>query len=123
QRLLKLGPFTLLGARFQVFKSGQRSEFLGNGCSNKLVERYIVFSGELSQPMVQRIRHANTDGTHGFTPSSDRKSAGRTALMLNRSIPVKSLMLYVTILLLRDATASSRTRSSFGSRRNGRQRK
>ena len=89
---------------------------------HKMLNGNTFFPGEKFDSAPDGIRNGNAQGAHG-DERIRRNWPGVTTAIPKAATPSKSSWLKVTMWLAPAARAHSKTRSSLGSRRNGRQRK
>src|ERR1022692_3920393 len=97
-------------------------KLFGQGSRHDPLHGNLLPRCQIGNLAVHRVGHCHVE-SHGSSPIIARNSRGEITRMPKRSAPAKSLVLNVSRKSARLSTANSRTKSSFGSGRSGRQRK
>src|ERR1035437_636155 len=123
RNLVQRGQETLATAAFgHLFHAGPAGKLFGQGRRHDPLHGNLLPRSQLGNLAVHGVRNCHVE-SHRASPIIARNSRGEITRMPKRSAPTKSLVLKVSTKSARLSTASSRTKSSFGSIRKGRQRK
>src|ERR1035438_5679599 len=114
---------TFVTAAFgHTFHAGPAGKLFGQGRCHNPLHGNLLLRSQVGNLAVHFVGDCDVE-SHGASPIIARNSRGEITRTPKRSAPAKSLVLKVTTKSARLSTASSRTKSSFGSGRRGRQRK
>src|SRR5690242_3462593 len=121
--VLKPLPTAMFRTFFQFCIRKGRGQLFHQSHNHQPVERHGLCPRQFLRAVTDRLWQFDLNGAHDLFSKIRRKSCGLITLIPYTSASAKSRMLCVTINRARAATASSRMKSSPGSRRNGRSRK
>src|ERR1017187_3579778 len=110
------------GAPGHLLHASPAGQLLGQRRGNDPFHGNLLPRRQFGHLPVHGVRNCHVEG-HGVSPIMARNSRGVITRMPKRSAPAKSLALKVSRKSARLSTASSRTKSSFGSGSSGCQRK
>src|ERR1017187_8456538 len=123
RNLVQRGQETFATAAFgHLLQTGPAGNLFGQGRRHDPLRGNLLPRSQIDNLAVDCVGNCHIE-SHGASPIIARNSRGEITRTPKRSAPTKSLVLNVTRKSARLSTPNSRTKSSFGSGRRGRQRK